>query len=251
MSTLRYIALFVCALFTVFVGVYTLNVVVMLLALPLAALGLIGAVSPTVISRRRWLSVISVVGLILLASEMILVTGSLAATKRRRVELIVDETGPRRVRVVYGVADGPPQLWSWTRRIEIPASNIAFVQYADNGSWYSADNPHPLRVMTRRVTGIERKGSGSWVTGGYTDAGGCHFEYDEYRVGNPSGVAGVARAAQFNTGWLDSLNTWGVECRRGRLFRHYSGSIPNLQRTGEACYYLADGRVTCSSIAGR
>ena len=247
MSRFRYFALLVCSLFSIVVGLSILNIGA-ILALPLAALGLVGLVSPSVISKRPWLRRVSDIGLVVVGGLFVLVTGRLAVTRRRPVELVVDGTAPRKIRVVYGVADGAPQPWSWARQIVIPSTNIAFVQYADNGSWYSSGNPHPIRVITKGVGGTEHSGVGSWAAGGYTEGGACHFEYDEYSVGNPSAVEVAARAGAPDTGWLDSLDTWGVECRGGKLVRSHSGNVPNLRRTGVACYYLTDEAVSCSSL---
>ena len=248
MSRLRYLALLACSLFAIAVGLAIPNIGG-ILALPLAVIGLVGVVSPSAISQRRWIRRVADVGLVVVGAVFVIVTGQLIATRRRPVELVVDGTTPRKVRVVYGVADGAPQPWSWVRKIVIPRSNIAFVQYADNGLWYSAGNPHPIRVRTRSVTGAEQNSYGFWVAGGYTEGGACHFEYDEYIVGNPSHVDVAARARPSDTGWLDSLNTWGVECRGGRLVRSHSGTVSNLRRTGPACYYFRDGSVSCSSVA--
>lgn len=247
MSRFRYFALLVCALFAIVVLLSMLSIAA-IFALPLAVLGLVGVVSPSVISTRPLIRRISDIGLVVVGGLFVVVTGRLAVTRRRPVELVVDGTAPRKIRVIYGVADGAPQPWSWTRQIVIPPSNIAFVQYADNGSWYSADDPHPIRVIMKSVRGTEHNGFGSWVAGGYTEGGACHFEYDEYSVGNPSTVAVAARAVPPDTGWLDSLDTWGVECRGGKLVRSHSGNVPNLRRTSVACYYLTDGAVSCSSL---
>lgn len=246
MSRLRYFALLVCALFAIVVLLSMLSIAA-ILALPLAVLGLVGVVSPSVISRRPLIRRISDIGLVVVGGLFVIVTGRLAVTRRRPVELIVDGTAPRKIRVVYGVADGAPQPWSWARKIVVPRSGIAFVQYSDNGSWYSTDNPHPMRVITKSTKGTQRSSFGSWVAGGYTESGACHFEYDEYTVGSPSDSEDVAHQGPTDTGWLDSLNTWGVECRRGKLVRSHSGNVPNLRRTGVACYYLTDGAVSCSS----
>ena len=208
MSRFRYLALLVCSLFTFVVGLTMLNIGAFL-ALPLAIFGLVGLVSPNVISKRPWMRRTSDIGLVVVGSLSVLVTRGLVVSRRRPVELVIEGTAPRKIRVVYGVADATPQPRSWTRQIIVPRSNIAFVQYADNGSWYSADNPHPIRVITKDVRGTEHSSFGSWVGGGYTDAGGCHFEYDEYNVGNRSDIEVAARALPADTGWLDSLNTWG------------------------------------------
>lgn len=46
-------------------------------------------------------------------------------------------------------------------------------------------------------------------------------------------------------GWLDSLSTWGVECRGGHLSVSTGGAAP--KRTTDACYVGATGGVTCGS----
>jgi hypothetical protein len=242
---MRYLALLIFSLFAIAFGLLLLSPVA-IVPLPLAVLAIVGLISPSTISRRPRVLLISNVGLIVVASFSLLVALQIAATKRRPVELVIDGPAQRNIRVVYGVSDGAPQPWSWTRRIIVPHNNLAFVQYADNGSWYSAANPHSIKVITRGADGMEHSLQGSWVSGGYTDAGACHFQYDEYKVGPASTVEHAKRAAWPETRWLDSLNTWGVECQRGKLVRSHSDNVPDLQRTGLSCYYLVDGTVACS-----
>ncbi len=250
MGRLPHLALLVCALFAVVVGLFpSLLSIAAVIAVPLAILAIVGVAFPNVINQRPWLRRISVLGLIVFGAEFVIITGRLVATKRRSVELVVDGTSPRRVRVVYGVTNGASGPWFWTRKIIIPLSNVAYVRYKDNGGWYSANNPHPIRVMIRGVKQNQPRISASWVAGGYTEGGACHFEYDEYTLGNPSDLKVPVQTSQPHTGWLDSLNTWGVECRRGMLFRYPSGGVPSVRRTGSACYYLPDGSVTCSGSA--
>ena len=247
MSRLPYVALLVCAIFAIVIGLFpTYLIVGAILAVPVGIIALVGAISPTVISSRPWLRRTAMVTLVIFGSEFVIVTSRLAATRRRPVELVIDGTEPRLIRVVYGVTDGARHPFAWTRRIVVPSSNVALVRYPNNGRWYTAANPHPLRVTTRSGARPLHNSFGAWTGGGYTDGGACHFEYDEYSVGDKPSVQAAGALPQMRTGWLDSLSTWGVDCRDGKLVRSKSRNASNLRRTGPACYYFRDGAVGCS-----
>lgn len=68
--------------------------------------------------------------------------------------------------------------------------------------------------------------------------------YDEYAIGGAEHPDIAAR--QPRSGWLDSLDSWGVICRGGRLYRAVPGSPVTLERTAPACYYDRHGGVSCA-----
>src|SRR5690348_4842975 len=104
-----------------------------LLVVPLAVLGLVGMVSPTFVRKQAWIRRTGDIGLVVLGVLLTAFTVESALSRRRPLELIVDGTEPRKIRVVYGVADGQRQSWSWDRSVTVPTTNVALVKYTDNG----------------------------------------------------------------------------------------------------------------------
>lgn len=246
---LRYAALLAAALITMYVGLWpSLLTVGALVAIPVAAAALLGVLHPSSIERRAWLRAIVRWGGTLVVLELVILGAWTAWTPRRPVHLIVTQPIPQRVRVVYSVADGAPRRWwNWARQFDVPPRGVIYTRYADDHGWFRPGNPHPLRVVARGPEGRMEPVPGAWVAGGTTQAGTCTLTYDDFLVGpnsypqnGPDGPAG-------GSGWLDSLDTWGVTCRHGNLYRAAPGAPVTLERTGAACYYGSSGGMTCGS----
>ena len=248
LSRLRYLFLLALALIAIYIGLWpSLLTAGALLGVPLALLGLVGIALPSVIARRRRLHRFAIIGGALLGAEMLLVLAWLAWTPRRPVLLILERPIPARVRVIHGVADGAPRAWwRWERRFEVPSSGLVYTQYAMDEGWYRPDNPHPMRAVARRADGaLLDTVRAAWVEGGTTQAGACGIAYDEFAIGDVGRARTRVVGGEVVAGWLDSLATWGVTCRRGRLLRTAPGAANTLRRTAPACYYDQDGSMTC------
>lgn len=248
LARLGYLALVAGAVLAILVGLFpSIFTFGALLALPLGAIGLVGAFAPSVIGRRRWLRRLAIAGGIVLGAEATLVVGWVVANRRRPVLLVVESPAPSRVRVIHDVKDGEPHRWlSWERRYDVPQSGIVRTQDAFDLGLYDGDNPHPTKVRLRQATTSRDTAVGAWVAGGSTESGACKLSYDEYAIGE---LTTAPTSDNSHTGWLDSLDTWGVECRRGELYVAPKGTMPNLRRTGPVCYYAPDGVMACSYSA--
>lgn len=247
-TRLRYLLLLAVALPAVWLGLYpSIFTLGALIAAPLAIAALIGVASPSVLHRRRWLQRAVAIGSVLIGLEAALLSGWYLLGRRRPVLLITREPPPVRVRIVYGVNDGAPRSWfTWARQFEVPPSGIIHSQRDPDGGLYRPDNPHPLTAVARRTTGTTDTIVGAWVGGGSTQSGRCTLAFDEFALGDTAGWGVQSDASPPVAGWLDSLETWGVECRGDKLYRARADRPRDIMRTGSACYYNRDGGMSCS-----
>ncbi len=248
-SRLRYALLLALSLVAIYIGLWpSLLTVGALLAVPLVLVGLLGITIPRVIARRRWLHRFAIIGGALLGTELLLLLAGLAWTPRRPVLLVLEHPTPARVRVIYGVADGAPRVWwRWERRFDVPSSGLVYTQYATDEGWYRPDNPHPMRAVVRGDGALLDTVHAVWVEGGTTQAGTCGIAYDEFAIGDGGRTRSRVVGGKVMSGWLDSLATWGVTCRRGHIFRTATEDTNTLRRTTPACYYDRDGSMTCGT----
>lgn len=212
-----------------------------ILAIGTGSAALMGAIKPAVIDARRALRLFTLGGGAVLALELVAIATYLAVTPRRTVHLVVRSDSSRLVRVVYSVSDGASSsVWHWDRYFTAGAGTPALIhtRLAPDDGWFDADNPHPVVARTEAGALVPAR----WIAGGYTQAGSCTLAFDEYSIG-PHPLAPRDPQALLTAGWLDSLATWGVACRGGRLVRSARGAP--LQRTSEACYFDTAGGVSC------
>jgi hypothetical protein len=244
MVRLRYAFLLAVALAAIYIGLWpSILSAGALLGIAVTPACVVGIAAPAFAERWR-LRGLAFVGGGLLAAELALFAAWLAWTPRRPVVLVVSRPIPARVRVVYGVADGAPRAWwRWGRRLTVPGGGMVHTRYAMDDGWYRSENPHPLRIVVQGPGAPADTVPGHWVAGGTTEASGCRLAYDEYAIGRPEQPD--LAAAQTPSGWLDSLDTWGVSCRGGQLYRAAPGSAVRLERTAPACYFGQDGVMTC------
>jgi hypothetical protein len=247
-TRLRYGLLFTGALLAISIGLWpswlTLGAVI---ALPLALIALAGLLNPAFVDRHRGLRRFAGVGGGIIGLELVLLYAIVAWTPRRPVLLTAHEPVPQRVRVVYNVVDGEPrEWWRWGRRHMVPATGVVYSEYPMDQGWYRRDNPHPVQAIVTTGTGSNHPSPAAWASGGTTEAGGCTLQYNEYILGDHRQLTDRRAESDSRGAWLDSLSTWGVECRRGRLYRLQPGEISVLRRTGPACYYGRSGGMTCA-----
>ena len=248
-ARLGYAALLAAAAYAIVLGLYpSLLTLGALVALPVAAVALTGVVAPGAVRRRRALRRIASVGAAFLSLEAATVAWWLLWSRRRPVVLVLDRPAPQRVRVVYDVTDGAPApRLAWARRFEVPAGGIVHTRQGPDDGFYSAGNPHPLTVLVRRAGGGVDTVVGVWAEGGYTQSGACTLRYDEYAIDDAARAATESWDPATRVSWLDSLDSWGVACREGRLVRAPAGARVPLRRTGPPCYYHGGG-LTCTAL---
>lgn len=244
---LRYAVLLAGALLAILVGLWpSLLTLGALLAVPLAFVALAGLLRPAFIEKRRSLRRFAAVGGALIGLELAVLLVVIAWTPRRPVLLVTQSPVPPRVRVVYNLADGAPRSWwRWGRRYQVPAAGVIYSQYSMDRGWYRPADPHPVRAVANAGTGQFDTVPVAWVRGGTTQAGPCTLEYDEFVLGDTARLVGRTEDVSPRGGWLDSLSTWGVECRDGRLYRIPPGRPSELRRTGPPCYYDRTGIMVC------
>jgi hypothetical protein len=207
---------------------------------------IVGVAKPSIIDRRVLLRRLTLGGGGVLALELIALIGWFAITPHRTVHLVVPSAAPTIVRVVYDVRDGAASpVWRWDRyfRADTGAHAVIYTRLPlDAGWWFPKGSPHPVVARTRAGATIAAR----WISGGFTQAGSCQFAFDEFSVGGTP-LEPRNRTTLLTAGWLDSLSTWGVECRGGHLSIGAGGAAP--RRTTEACYSNADGGVACKDSA--
>jgi hypothetical protein len=248
LSRLRYLFLLAAAAAAIYAGLWpSLLSLGALVGVVVAPVALAGLLVPAWVRRRAALRGVARWGGSVLAIELAATAVWVVSASRRPVTLVVPRTASQQVRVVYGVVDGAPrEWWRWGRRFEVPAAGIVYTRYSPDEGWYRPENPHPLRAAAPDDSGAKVLPA-SWTAGGTTEAAGCRFAYDEFAVGTPSAVARPG-GGDPGPGWLDSLVTWGVTCRGGRLYqRRLNEPATPLRRTAPACYYDRAGSMTCLS----
>lgn len=251
LTRIRYAALLLAALLALAAGLWpSILTLGALVALPTAVVALVGVVAPDVVGRRRWLRRTATAGGAFIVVELVVVTGWLVWDRRRPVVLAVRPPLPARVRIVYDVEDGVARRWpAWARRYDVPASGVVHTRDAPDHGSYSPDDPHPLRVVVWHGARARDTAVGAWVAGGRTRSGACTLAYDEFALARSALGDTVATDGGRRVGWLDSLDTWGVECRGRRLRRAPAGMRPRLVRTDAACYYDRAGGLGCAGFA--
>ena len=247
MKRLAYVPLLALAVVSTGLGLYpTVLTLALLVAIPVGFAAAVGIVAPEQVQRRRWLHRITLGGGIIIGLEVFLVFGWYMVDRRRPVFLVVQEPVPSRVRVAYGVADGQSQpVLAWTRRFDVPLTTIVLARTGPNDGWFKPTDPHPVEAMVVGPSGMRRAVRAEWVAGGRTQSNSCTFAYDEFVLGDSATSPSVPAGEHGQVGWLDSLNTWGLECRAGRLNRRRSARLPALPRTSPACYYDKGGGESC------
>ena len=238
---LRYLGVLLASLAGIVVGLYpsilTVGAIVGIFSGIAALIGLLHP--PAIESRRRLRRATYGAGLIL-TFEVIALGLRVAATPRRTVHLALTKNAPGIVRIVYNVSDGDPSAyWRWNRYFLVTPSplSIIYTQLPADDGWFHAKNPHP--VVARTTDGADLPAR--WISGGYSQAGACHVEFDEFSIGD-SATKPRDPTQLLHAGWLDSLPEWGVACNAGQLTRSMTAK---MTRTGPACYYDADGAVAC------
>ena len=250
---LRFLALLLLSLAAIAIGMWpSILTLGALIALPLGVIALAGMIRPSWVLESRVLRRVSEIGAALLVAEIAVLVAVVAWTPRRPVELRTRAPAPSRARIVYGVSDGEPRRWlRWTREFDVPANGMVYTRYAPDNGWYKATEMHPLRVTVQGGAGERQVAHGAWIGGGSARAGRCVVAYDDFSLA-PS----VTRAAASSVGAdliaagpLDSLASWGLACRKGKLVRARKGSDASLVRSGPACYYDRTGVMTCGGVA--
>jgi len=217
------------------------------LAIGTGLAAIVGVAKPPIIDRRVVIRRLTLGGGGVLALELVALVAWIALTPRRTVHLVVSSAAPTVVRIVYDVRDGvPSSVWRWDRyfRADTGTHIVVYSRLALDEGWWSREGaPHPVVARTHSGATVPAR----WISGGYTKAGSRQFAFEEYSVGetpleprNPTKL--------ITAGWLDSLSTWGVKCRGGHLSIGNGGLTP--KRTTNACYFDADGGVTCRGSAG-
>ena len=248
-ARLRYAAILLLVAPAIYVGLYpsllTLGALIALLVAPIAA---VGVVSPRVLAQSPRLRRAATVGGALIGLELVLLAAWIGWDRRRPVHLSIPEPGPGRYRIVYDVEDGAPKRALWSRSYEFAASSprLLHSSYGPDEGAYDPANPHPATAFVRDTAGVGFAAPVRWVAGGVTRAAGCTFAYDEFWVGDTLDALGArAERDAMSPGWLDSLETWGVACGDGRLFRAPTGVVQSLKRSSPACYYQRSGAMVC------
>ena len=255
-SRVRYAGILLVAAAAVFVGLYpSLLTLGALVAIAIVPIALFGLVRPASLEHRPRLRRTALIGGALLAAELLALGAFLSWNRRRPVHLSIPEAALGRYRIVYNVADGTPRRFAWGRQFEFAyfdTTRVLHTQYGPDMGMYQPENPHPVTAFVRDTGGPGQAAPARWVAGGTTSAGGCTFSYDEYLVGDTvSGRPAPEDPVGPRAGWLDSLATWGVVCRAGRLYRQDSVSVAprELQRTAPACYYSRQGAMVCGGLS--
>lgn len=249
---LRYAALLLASVLAIVIGLWpSLLTLGALLAIPLVVLALAGLFRPLFVEARQRLRRFVRLGGSVIAAELVIVFAVIAWTPRRPVLLVAESPVPSRVRVIFGVDDGAPRSWlRWGRRFDVPAGGVVYSQYPRDQGWYREENPHPVQAVVTTASGHFHSVRVAWVRGGTTQAGACTLAFDEFALGDTARALEEVSDGFQPVGWLDSLSTWGVECRQGRLHRVPPERASALHRTGPASYYNRAGTMACSSSTG-
>ena len=218
-----------------------------LIAVPICVLAAVGIASPNALAARPRLLRAVRLGAYCLCAELLLVGAWLAVKQQRTVVLVAHAPAPTLVRLIYEVGDGAtPSGPPWDRYFEVPANGVLHTASRADHGYYREGQAHALEVRLIDPSGDISRGDGRWVRGGYADAGGCRFEYGEYRIATPP-AALPAPNGESPSDWLDSLPNWGVACRNRRLWRAARGEKPNPPTPTQVCYYEPWGGVACST----
>jgi hypothetical protein len=219
-----------------------------LLAVPLGVIALAGMIRPRWVIESRALRRVSVIGAALLVAETAVLLAVVAWTPRRPVELLTRSPAPRRARIIYGVVNGAPRRWlHWSRQFDVPASGVVYTRYAPDNGWYRSTEMHPLQVTVLDDAGERHEVRGTWIGGGSAPAGQCVVAYDDFSLA-PTVTRRAPNSVDADpiaVGPLDSIHTWGLACRDGKLVQATKGSTATLLRSGPACYFDLTGSMTC------
>jgi len=246
-SRLRYLSVLVVSIAAAVIGAWpSLLTIGAVLAICTGGAALIGTAKPSIIDSRVALRRFTLVGGAVLALELLALGSYIAATPRRTVHIATLSDAPTIVRVIYSVRDGTSSpLWRWDRYFNAGSGAPALIQtrLAPDNGWFRADDPHPVVARTLAGETVPAR----WIAGGYAQADSCSVAFDEFSIG-PDPMEPRDPQALLAAGWLDSLSTWGVECRGDQLFLKRGGTT--LRRTSVACYFDKSGGVACGISRG-